>query len=68
MEICSFFKGVLWQFWCICVRKGDYFRYLAEFKNDQEKKEAAEQALKGYEACLIIYCLVHSFSHILCVW
>ncbi|XP_019170856.1 PREDICTED: probable methyltransferase PMT5 [Ipomoea nil] len=30
--------------------KGDYFRYLAEFKNDQEKKEAAEQSLKGYEA------------------
>nr|GMD27403.1 14-3-3-like protein GF14 iota [Ipomoea batatas] len=30
--------------------KGDYFRYLAEFKNDSEKKEAAEQSLKGYEA------------------
>ncbi|TXG56614.1 hypothetical protein EZV62_017927 [Acer yangbiense] len=31
--------------------KGDYFRYLAEFKTDQERKEAAEQSLKGYEAC-----------------
>lgn len=30
--------------------KGDYFRYLAEFKSDQERKEAAEQSLKGYEA------------------
>ncbi|KAK9707175.1 hypothetical protein RND81_07G177700 [Saponaria officinalis] len=30
--------------------KGDYYRYLAEFKGDQEKKEAAEQSLKGYEA------------------
>ncbi|KAG5062833.1 hypothetical protein JHK85_004016 [Glycine max] len=30
--------------------KGDYFRYLAEFKTDQERKEAAEQSLKGYEA------------------
>ncbi|CAH9101054.1 unnamed protein product [Cuscuta europaea] len=30
--------------------KGDYFRYLAEFKSDQEKKEAADQSLKGYEA------------------
>ncbi|KAL3501498.1 hypothetical protein ACH5RR_035947 [Cinchona calisaya] len=30
--------------------KGDYFRYLAEFKTDQEKKEAAELSLKGYEA------------------
>ncbi|QCD90120.1 tyrosine 3-monooxygenase/tryptophan 5-monooxygenase activation protein [Vigna unguiculata] len=32
------------------TRKGDYFRYLAEFKTDQERKEAAEQSLKGYEA------------------
>ncbi|GJS79826.1 14-3-3-like protein GF14 iota [Tanacetum coccineum] len=31
--------------------KGDYFRYLAEFKTDQERKDAAEQSLKGYEAC-----------------
>ncbi|CAK7326189.1 unnamed protein product [Dovyalis caffra] len=30
--------------------KGDYYRYLAEFKSDQERKEAAEQSLKGYEA------------------
>ncbi|PHT59457.1 14-3-3 protein 7 [Capsicum baccatum] len=30
--------------------RGDYYRYLAEFKTDQEKKEASEQSLKGYEA------------------
>ncbi|KAG1347817.1 14-3-3-like protein GF14 iota [Cocos nucifera] len=30
--------------------KGDYYRYLAEFKTDQERKEAAEQSLKGYQA------------------
>ncbi|KAI3768906.1 hypothetical protein L6452_00001 [Arctium lappa] len=30
--------------------KGDYFRYLAEFKTDKDRKEAAEQSLKGYEA------------------
>lgn len=30
-------------------RKGDYYRYVAEFKTDQERKEAAEQSLKGYE-------------------
>ncbi|CAI0463088.1 unnamed protein product [Linum tenue] len=29
--------------------KGDYFRYLAEFKTESEKKEAADQSLKGYE-------------------
>ncbi|XP_010939378.1 14-3-3-like protein GF14 iota [Elaeis guineensis] len=30
--------------------KGDYYRYLAEFKTDQERREAAEQSLKGYQA------------------
>ena len=30
-------------------RKGDYYRYLAEFKTEQERKEASEQSLKGYE-------------------
>ncbi|XP_008785970.1 14-3-3-like protein GF14 iota isoform X1 [Phoenix dactylifera] len=30
--------------------KGDYYRYLAEFKTDQERKEAADQSLKGYQA------------------
>ncbi|CAN0896433.1 14-3-3-like protein GF14 iota [Linum grandiflorum] len=30
--------------------KGDYFRYLAEFKTESERKDAAEQSLKGYEA------------------
>ncbi|CAK9313142.1 unnamed protein product [Citrullus colocynthis] len=30
--------------------KGDYYRYLAEFKTDQDRKEAADQSLKGYEA------------------
>ncbi|KAM1065370.1 hypothetical protein TB1_020231 [Malus domestica] len=34
--------------------KGDYYRYLAEFKTDQDRKEAAEQSLKGYEACLVL--------------
>ncbi|XP_074329465.1 14-3-3-like protein GF14 iota [Apium graveolens] len=30
--------------------KGDYYRYLAEFKTDQEKKECSENSMKGYEA------------------
>ncbi|KAJ3674295.1 hypothetical protein LUZ60_004911 [Juncus effusus] len=29
--------------------KGDYYRYLAEFKVDAEKKEAADESMKGYE-------------------
>ncbi|XP_039141008.1 14-3-3-like protein GF14 iota [Dioscorea cayenensis subsp. rotundata] len=30
--------------------KGDYYRYLAEFKSEQERKEAADQSLKAYQA------------------
>nr|KJB59036.1 hypothetical protein B456_009G236300 [Gossypium raimondii]KJB59038.1 hypothetical protein B456_009G236300 [Gossypium raimondii] len=30
--------------------KGDYFRYLAEFKAGDDRKEAADQSLKAYEA------------------
>ncbi|KAJ0986020.1 hypothetical protein J5N97_004376 [Dioscorea zingiberensis] len=30
--------------------KGDYYRYLAEFKAEAERKEAADQSLKAYEA------------------
>ncbi|KAF9624174.1 hypothetical protein IFM89_008112, partial [Coptis chinensis] len=30
--------------------KGDYFRYLAEFKTEQDRKDAADQSLKGYQA------------------
>uniref|UniRef100_A0A1J3J5Q0 14-3-3-like protein GF14 mu n=1 Tax=Noccaea caerulescens TaxID=107243 RepID=A0A1J3J5Q0_NOCCA len=29
--------------------KGDYYRYLAEFKSGNERKEAAHQSLKAYE-------------------
>ncbi|KAJ6776222.1 protein 14-3-3 DOMAIN-CONTAINING PROTEIN-RELATED [Salix koriyanagi] len=29
--------------------KGDYYRYLAEFKSGTERKEAADQSLKAYE-------------------
>ncbi|KAG9140131.1 hypothetical protein Leryth_015757 [Lithospermum erythrorhizon] len=33
-----------------CAKKGDYYRYLAEFKNEQDKTESAKQSLKAYEA------------------
>ena len=39
---CVFFQG----------RKGDYYRYLAEFKGADERKEAADQSLKAYEVVL----------------
>ncbi|MBA0595115.1 hypothetical protein Gorai_011993 [Gossypium raimondii] len=31
-------------------RKGDYYRYLAEFKMGDERKEAADQSMKAYQA------------------
>ncbi|KAJ0960048.1 hypothetical protein J5N97_000163 [Dioscorea zingiberensis] len=30
--------------------KGDYYRYLAEFKTGEQRKEAADQSLKAYQA------------------
>ncbi|ERM99975.1 14-3-3-like protein GF14 iota isoform X1 [Amborella trichopoda] len=30
--------------------KGDYYRYLAEFKTDHDRKEAADQSLRAYQA------------------
>ncbi|GJS68124.1 14-3-3 protein 9, partial [Tanacetum coccineum] len=29
-------------------RKGDYYKYLAEFKSGNDKKEAGDQSLKAY--------------------
>ena len=34
---------------CGVSRKGDYYRYLAEFKSGNERKEAADQSLKAYQ-------------------
>ncbi|KAG0620123.1 hypothetical protein M758_4G191200 [Ceratodon purpureus] len=33
--------------------KGDYYRYLAEFKTGNERKEAADQSLKAYQVCIM---------------
>lgn len=37
------------DFVLVFCRKGDYYRYLAEFKSGNERKEAADQSLKAYE-------------------
>lgn len=34
-------------------RKGDYYRYLSEFKMGDERKEAADQSMKAYQASLL---------------
>ncbi|GJX48096.1 14-3-3 protein 7 [Tanacetum coccineum] len=39
---------------CVYQRKGDYYRYLAEFKSDAEREEATSQSLKAYEAATVI--------------
>ncbi|GKA46516.1 14-3-3 protein 7 [Tanacetum coccineum] len=39
---------------CVYQRKGDYYRYLAEFKSDAEREEATSQSLKAYEAATAI--------------
>ncbi|GAV91921.1 14-3-3 domain-containing protein/Pollen_Ole_e_I domain-containing protein [Cephalotus follicularis] len=35
--------------------KGDYYRYLAEFKSGNEKKEAADNSLKAYQVYIIVF-------------
>jgi len=40
---------------CSACRKGDYYRYLAEFKSGNEKKEAADQSMKAYEVQFILF-------------
>ena len=41
-------------------RKGDYYRYIAEFKTEEERKEAADQSLKGYQARPVFVCSLGS--------
>jgi hypothetical protein len=41
--------GVMDVGFLLLLRKGDYFRYLAEFKTGNERKEAADQSLKAYQ-------------------
>jgi len=44
IDLLGFFPIYWW-----CYRKGDYYRYLAEFKSGNDRKEAAEQSLKAYQ-------------------
>lgn len=52
-------------FWVtFCCRKGDYYRYLAEFKFANERKEAADQSMKAYEVKftkILLYLLCCSY-------
>ena len=44
--ISSLFNRLALLFLC---RKGDYYRYLAEFSSGAERKEAADQSLEAYK-------------------
>lgn len=46
-------------------RKGDYYRYLAEFKEGDDRTEAADQSLKAYEVCFIEFSLLDIYHLIL---
>ena len=51
-----------------CFRKGDYYRYLAEFKTGNERKEAADQSLKAYQVYMLLFhlsswCSFMNFVH-----
>jgi len=54
-------------FFSFCVffwgRKGDYYRYLAEFKGADERKEAADQSLKAYEVVFVTIFFSQSFFY-----
>lgn len=34
--------------------KGDYYRYMAEFKTGSEKRDAADQSIKAYQAATVV--------------
>jgi phytoene/squalene synthetase len=40
-------------------RKGDYHRYLAEFKSAAERKEAADSTLGAYQAAQVFFSSSH---------
>ena len=46
--------------------KGDYHRYLAEFKTGAERKEAAENTLLAYKSAQVRLCLMILFVYIFC--
>jgi 14-3-3 protein epsilon len=43
--------------------KGDYHRYLAEFKTGAERKEAAESTLVAYKAAQVSFIIVFVLAH-----
>jgi len=47
-------------------RKGDYYRYLAEFKTGNERKEVADQSMKAYEVRIMKTLCSFNFSLLCC--
>lgn len=51
----------------VTFRKGDYYRYLAEFKTGNERKEAADQSLKAYQVYYKPTCVDGPCLNFLCL-
>ena len=49
-------------------RKGDYYRYLAEFRADDERKETADLSMKAYQVgnyvVLVLYAIGFEFEFV----
>ena len=48
--------------------KGDYHRYMAEFKSGEERKGAGEDTMVAYKAAQVIINLVISYLQIVFFW
>ncbi|PHT34431.1 Superoxide dismutase [Cu-Zn], chloroplastic [Capsicum baccatum] len=44
------------------LRKGDYYRYLTEFKSDDDKKEVSDLSLKAYQVMVACAKLLLAFD------
>ena len=50
MKILNSYPLIIPEYCLFAFRKGDYFRYLAEFATGNDRKEAAENALVSYKS------------------
>lgn len=57
------YKRVITIFFLV-YRKGDYYRYLAEFKSGNERKEVADLSQKAYEVIIcFLTCICFLLLH-----
>ena len=50
LSVLEWLKYLAFEWFILCnCRKGDYYRYLAEFKTGDDRKEVADQSMKAYQ-------------------